>query len=145
MLAALLCLFSAVMITASLFIADRASRSPEILWISLAVSGVFLAAGLLAVGVQGRMAAIDAIIRHADPARRSDLARHHRAPILFLAGGGAVLCLALAVIVSGDFARIEEGFAVYVRSPPQRQGPTTRPAMAPPPPRFLRSPSSSRG
>jgi hypothetical protein len=59
---------AAALVTASLFIADRAPQSNKFLGISLVVSAVCLGAGLVLFGIQRHVAAIAAAVRSQEPA-----------------------------------------------------------------------------
>jgi hypothetical protein len=103
---------AAALVTASLFIAERAPQSGAFLAISLLVSAFFTVKGALAFGLQRQMArlrdagaTLDAAAGRFGPPFRA-LAR------VLLAGGtilAAILLLATYVIL----ARIDQGFAVF--------------------------------
>ncbi len=109
LLAAILCVAAAILITASLFIADRAPQSPRFLAVSLCCSGIFVATGWLAFGIRRHVAAIASQAR----AGPKDLSQHAEALLVHLVCGGAVLCVMLALIVYAILARIDQGFAVF--------------------------------
>ena len=108
-----LCLTAAVLVTASLFIADRAPQSSRLLAISLAVSAAFVGAGLILFGVQRPLAAIAALLRDGHAERQPEIARHLGALAAHLSFGGAALCLVLTLITYAILARIDQGFAVF--------------------------------
>ena len=111
--AALLAIASGVLVTASLFIPDRAPRSLQFLGISLVVSAVFLCVGLLLFGIQGRVAGIAAAVRGQDGDRAPALASHVRWLLAYLLAGGLVLGVALGFMTYAILARIDQGFAVF--------------------------------
>ncbi len=111
--AAGLCLAASLLVTASLFIADRAPTSLEFLGISLFVSGVFLAIGLLLVGVVVQVVGIARIAAATEPAAGEGLRRRVARLLLLLVVAGLAMCGLMAIVVYGILARIDEGFAVF--------------------------------
>jgi hypothetical protein len=110
---ALLCLALSGLVTASLFIAERAPTSGQFLGVSLVVSGAFLALGLLLFAVQGRGAALARQARAVEGGQGAALRRHLHVLLAYLTGGGLVLCAILAVMTYAVLARIDQGFAVF--------------------------------
>lgn len=106
---ATLCLVDAALVTASVFLADHAPDAARIMPLSLAVSGAFLAVGLLILGVQFRLAALARLV----PPARDDARRHLFLLQLWLACLGAGLCILLAGLTYGIIERIGHGFAVF--------------------------------
>ena len=102
-----------VLVTASLFIADRSPQSDAFLNIHLFVSGVFLgmAALIFAIELQvlGLARAVRALEAEAGRAVRSGLNR-----LLILLGiAGLFICCVMALATHGILSRIDEGFAVF--------------------------------
>ena len=106
-----LCVTAAALVTASLFIADRAPQSGTFRGISLAVTGFFLTLGLLLFGIRRHAAAIAAIA--GDGAHAADLRTHATRLVVFLLLGGALLLTILAFLTYAILARIDQGFAVF--------------------------------
>jgi hypothetical protein len=104
---------AAVLVTASLFIAERAPQSTKFLAISLVVSAVFAGVGLVFFGIQRHVAAVSAATRGqgGEPAR--ELATHLRRLVSYLLAGGAFVCMVLALLGYAILARIDQGFAVF--------------------------------
>jgi hypothetical protein len=101
------------LVTASLFIADRAPQSGTFLGISLVVTGFFLVLGILLYGIQHHAAAIALLSLRRKEGTDGSL-RHEVDRLLayLIVGGfilGAILSLANFVIL----ARIDQGFAVF--------------------------------
>ncbi len=110
---ALLSMAASALVTASLFIAERAPHSSKFLGISLVVSAVFAGVGLVLFGTQRHVAAIAAAARGqgGEPAR--ELATHLRRLVACLLAGGAFVCMVLALLAYAILARIDQGFAVF--------------------------------
>jgi hypothetical protein len=104
---------AAGLVTASYFIADRAPQSPTVLAISVTVSGVFVAAGLLLLGIQFRTAAIARLDTAAGDANGNGIARHLPILLVYLMVGGLALCAIMAIATFAILARINQGFAVF--------------------------------
>lgn len=113
LLAATLCVAAAILITASLFTADRAPQSAEFLGVSAGFSGAFLGLGWLVFGIQRQVAAISAIAAQNRANGPTDLGGHLGVLVIYLGCGGAAFCLLLALIVYAIMARIDQGFAVF--------------------------------
>lgn len=102
-----------LLVTASLFIADRSPRSAEFLGVSLVVSAGLLALGGLLVGIgiegiglarasaDGRLAAGDRL--------RPRVTRL----LAFLSALGLGFCAVLAHVTYAILARLDQGFAVF--------------------------------
>ena len=110
--AAMLSVAASLLVTASLFIADRAPRSAEFLVISLLVSAAFLALGLLLAGMLVQVAGI-ARMASDEPTTAALLGRRVARLLMLLAVAGLGLCGLLAVVVYAILARIDQGFAVF--------------------------------
>lgn len=111
--AALFSIASGALVTASLFIPDRAPQSINFLGISLAVSSVFLGGGVLLFGIQRHVAGIAAMASgHGGEAAR-ELATHVNRLLAYLLAGGVFLCAVLGLMTYAILARIDQGFAVF--------------------------------
>ncbi|PHQ70720.1 MAG: hypothetical protein COB97_04135 [Paracoccus sp.] len=112
-IAVALSMAAGVLVTASLFIAERAPQGTTFLWIHLIVSGVFLVLGFLLAGI-GRevLGVVRTAAAASDPwaaALRKRLARL----LILLTVAGLGLSGILALLTYGILARIDEGFAVF--------------------------------
>jgi hypothetical protein len=111
--AAGLSLFAALLVTGSLFIAERAPHSLQFLVISLVVSSMFLLIGVLLLDIQNTLSRLGKLTQGADANSTADLEKSwFRLLVYMILGGialGAVLLLATYVIL----ARIDQGFAVF--------------------------------
>jgi hypothetical protein len=110
--AAFLSIAVAVLIVASLFIADRTPRGMEFLGVSLIVGAVFVGIGVLLVGIRQHVTAI-ATLETGHDATASRLAIHVRRLLMHLIAGGALLCAVLGLLTYGILERIGQGFAVF--------------------------------
>jgi hypothetical protein len=110
--AAFLSIAVAVLIAASLFIADRTPRSMEFLGIGLVVGAVFVGLGLLLLGVRRHVTAI-ATLQTSHDATASRLAIHVSRLLVYLIAGGALLCAVLGLLTYAILERIGQGFAVF--------------------------------
>jgi hypothetical protein len=110
---ALLAFAAGTLVTASLFIAERAPTSPHFLGVSLAVSAVFFAGAFLLLGIQHQVAAIALIARERDSETRRPLGVHVNRLLAYLLGGGAFLGAVLGLMTYAILARIDQGFAVF--------------------------------
>jgi hypothetical protein len=110
--AAFLSVAVAVLIVASLFIADRTPRSMEFLGVSLVAGAVFLGIGVLLVGIRRHVVAIATLPAVRDPASTM-LATHVSRLLVYLLAGGALLCTVLGLLTCGILERIGQGFAVF--------------------------------
>jgi hypothetical protein len=111
--AALLAFTAGALVTASLFIAERAPTSPQFLGVSLVVSAVFLVGGVLLLGIQHQLAAIAKIARERDAESRRPWLVHVNRLLAYLLGAGAFLGAVLGVMTYAILARIDQGFAVF--------------------------------
>jgi 4-amino-4-deoxy-L-arabinose transferase-like glycosyltransferase len=109
--AAFLSIVAGTLVTASLFIADRAPQSVRFLVISLVVTAVFLGMGLVLFGIQRHFAAIAAAVPGHESAR--ELARHMAPLVVYLLAGGAFVCVVLGSLTYAILERIDQGFAVF--------------------------------
>jgi hypothetical protein len=110
--AAFLSIAVAVLIVASLFIADRTPRSMEFLGVSLVVGAVFGGIGVLLVGIRRHVTAI-ATLKTGHDATASRLATHVSRLLAYLIAGGALLCAVLGLLTYAMLERIGQGFAVF--------------------------------
>jgi hypothetical protein len=110
---ALLSMAAGALVTASLFIAERAPQSTKFLGISLVVTAVFVGVGLVLFGVQRHVAAMATAARGqgGEPAR--ELAAHLRRLVAYLLAGGAFVGMVLALLAYTILTRIDQGFAVF--------------------------------
>ena len=111
--AALLSISVGGLVTASLFIAQRAPRGMEFLGVSLAVSGVFLGMGLLLLGIRRRTSSVVASLNGPGGEQARALVRHLRWLTAYLLLGGLLLAGLLGVLTFAILARIDQGFAVF--------------------------------
>jgi hypothetical protein len=110
---ALLSTAAGALVTASLFIAERAPQSTRVLGISLVVSAVFVGVGLVLFGIQRHVAAVAAAVRGDDGDPPRDLAMHVDRLVAHLMAGGALVCALLAILTYAILSRIDQGFAVF--------------------------------
>jgi len=104
---------AAVLVTASLFIADRAPQSMEVLGISLVVSAIFVGVGLVLFGIQ-RHAAATAVAVHGDlGGALRQLERNVTRLVAYLLAGGVFVCVVLALMTLAILERLGQGFAVF--------------------------------
>ena len=108
-----LCFTAGALVTASLFIPDRAPQSGVFLGISLAVIAFFLTLGVLLHGIRSHVASIAAEARRHDDRTAGQLAAHASRLMVYLLLGGALLCAILGILTYAILARIEQGFAVF--------------------------------
>jgi hypothetical protein len=112
---ALLSIAASALVTASLFIANRAPQSAKFLGISLVVSAVFAGAGVVLFGIQRQVAAIAAAV--SSPADASAPApapgAHVRRLVGYLLAAGVFVGLVLGLLTYAVLARIDQGFAVF--------------------------------
>lgn len=113
MVAMALSLSAGALVTASLFIADRAPQSGTFLGISLVVTGIFLTLGVLLFGIQRHVAAIAAVARRRDDDTATAVKPDVTRLVAWLLLGGGMLVAMLAVLTYAILARIDQGFAVF--------------------------------
>ena len=111
--AALLATAAGLLVTASLFIANRAPQSTKFLAISLVVSGVFLAAGVVLFGIQRHGSAAAAAARGQGAESAARAAAHLRRLVAYLVAGGVLVFAVLGLLTYIILARIDQGFAVF--------------------------------
>jgi hypothetical protein len=104
---------SGLLVMVSLFIADTRPQTGTFLGIHLFVGGVFVALGLLLLGIMLQVVAIARIARDQEGAVAAGLREKVRGLLLLLLAGGLFLCLVMAIVTSGILSRIDEGFAVF--------------------------------
>jgi len=111
--AALLAMSAGTLVTASLFIAERAPQGTRFLGISLVVSAICFGAAVVLLGIQRHAAATAAGV-HGDMSGSSRrLERHVDRLLAYLLAAGAFVCAVLALMAYGILARIDQGFAVF--------------------------------
>lgn len=110
---AALCLLAGTLVTASLFIADRAPQSSTFLGISIAMSAIFLAISLLLLAIQRQAAALTRGLSQIEDEGTVSLRRNAGRLLICLALGGGLLDMFLAVLTYAILARIDQGFAVF--------------------------------
>lgn len=111
--AAVLATAAAALVTASLFIADRAPQSTTFLGISLVVSGAFLSVGVVLFGIQRHGVAAAAAVRGRGGESAAQAAMHLRRLGAYLVVGGVLVCAVLGILTYAILARIDQGFAVF--------------------------------
>lgn len=111
--ASLLCVALAGLVTASLYIAERAPGGGAYLGVSLCVSGAFLLLGGLLHGVHLSVAGMARELRRLDPKGSGPLSMHLGRLVARLLVGGIILCVLLGSLTAAIVRRIEEGFAVF--------------------------------
>jgi hypothetical protein len=102
-----------LLVIVSLFIADTRPQTDTFLGIHLFVGGVFVALGLLLLGIMLQVAAIARIARAQEGAVAASLREKVRWLLLLLLAAGLFLCLVMAIVTYGILSRIDEGFAVF--------------------------------
>ena len=107
----ILSIIASGLITTSFLIADSPPSSPSFFYIGVVVSSILAAAGLLALGIQRRTAAIARLFP--DGKDVTGLTVQLRFLLIYLTIGGVALCIIMVVIVSAVVSRIAEGFAVF--------------------------------
>lgn len=110
--AALLAIAVASLIVASLFIAERASRSMEFLGVSLVVGAVFIGIGVLLIGIRRHVVAI-ATLANGQDGTDPRLAARINQLLAHLLAAGATLVVVLGLLTYGIVERINQGFAVF--------------------------------
>jgi hypothetical protein len=111
--AAALSVAASLLVTASLFIADRSPTSTEFLGIHLLVSGAFLLLGVLLGGILLQIVGIVRIEADLDSRSTERLRKRVSRLLVFLVIAGAGLFCLLGIINYAILARIDEGFAVF--------------------------------
>jgi hypothetical protein len=111
-LAAMLCLADAILITASVFMTAHAGAK-EFLLISLVVSGVFFALGLLLFATQLRFLALTSLTASPVTSNSGSMRRHLTALQIYLTCLGLAGCAFLAALTYGIIERIGAGSAVF--------------------------------
>ena len=111
--AALLATAAGLLVTASLFIANRAPQSTAFLAISLVVSGIFLATGVVLFGIQRHGAAAAAAARGQGAESAANAAARLRRLVAYLVAGGVLVFAVLGLLTYVILARIDQGFAVF--------------------------------
>lgn len=112
-LSVVLCLAACFLVTASLFTADRAPQTAQFWGISLIVSAVFLALGLLLRAIATQVVQITCHSDHLTDQNGISLERPVSRLVFLLSIGGMILCAFLAVLTYAILARIDQGFAVF--------------------------------
>ena len=112
-LATALCLAAGLLVTASLFIADRALQSGQFPLVSLIASAAFFALAFVVAGIRAQALQIGRLTALRSDETRADLGRRVGRLILYLLVGGLGLTLILALLTGGILARIDQGVAVF--------------------------------
>lgn len=112
-LAAALFFIPAGLLVASLFSAQLAPNSKELVGVSVALSLVFLVFGLLILGIQFRITAIAGLCNDGPGASTDTVHRHLSFLSVYLIVSGCALCLMMAIVTSGIVARLREGYPVF--------------------------------
>lgn len=99
--------------TASLFIAERAPWSARFWTISLVVTAVFLALGLLLRGMEVLSVGIARLCSGPPHENGPELERGVSRLMTLILVGGVCLCGFLAMVTYAILARIDHGFAVF--------------------------------
>jgi hypothetical protein len=111
--AAALSVAATILVTASLFIADRAPESTEFLGISLFISGIFLVIGLLLIGIELQVVGIARITATRETEVMERLGRRVSRLLVFLVIAGLAMCCLLGFMTYAVIVRIDQGFAVF--------------------------------
>ncbi|MBK8457721.1 MAG: hypothetical protein IPL47_11940 [Phyllobacteriaceae bacterium] len=109
LLATVLAFAGGDLVSASLFIADRAPQSDSFFGLHVAVGLMFGFAGVVLFGTQRHVAALAATATAVAPAA----VREIRSLLAYLIAGGPPLCLILGFMDYTILARINEGLAVF--------------------------------
>jgi hypothetical protein len=110
---ALLSMAAAALVTASLFIANRAPQSTKFLGISLVVSGVFVGVGVALFGIQRHVAGAAAALHGQGAESAASAAAHLGRLVAYLVAAGVLVCAVLGLMTYIILARIDQGFAVF--------------------------------
>lgn len=108
-----LSLFAGLLVTVSLFIADRAPQGSWSLAVHLVVSGVFLMLGILLAGITMQVLGLAKIAVSAGATRMHALSKGLTRLMILLTIVGLGLSAILAILTYGILSRIDEGFAVF--------------------------------
>ena len=111
--AAGLSLFASLMVTASMFMAERAPHSVRFWIITLVVSLFFALVGLLLVGIGRHLPAIGLLAQSATNDTGILLQGRYRRLAFHMLIGGLILWSLLLLIAYAILSRIDEGFAVF--------------------------------
>ena len=101
------------LLTASLFMADLGPQSAAFTGVSVAVSVLFLAAGLLILGIQFRTVAIAKLRIEEDGPANAHLDRHLSFLAAYLMISAAALCVIMTTVIFAILVRLNEGYAVF--------------------------------
>jgi nitrogen fixation/metabolism regulation signal transduction histidine kinase len=112
-IAVALSMAAGVLVTASLFIAERAPQGTTFLWIHMIVSGVFLVLGLLLAGIGREVLGVVRTAAAASDPWAAALQKRLARLLILLTVAGLGLSGILALLTYGILARIDEGFAVF--------------------------------
>ena len=93
--------------------AGRAPHSATFVGVSVAVSLLFLAAGLLILGIQSRITAIAELHNEQGRAANDDLDRHLSFLEAYLMICGIALCMIMMTVTFAILVRINEGYPVF--------------------------------
>jgi hypothetical protein len=111
--AAALSLFAASMVTASMFIAERAPQSTRFWIITIVVSLFFASIGLMLLNIGRHLPAIGVLARSMTSDDGVQLMSRWRRLAVHMLLGGLVIVFVLLLVSSAILSRIDEGFAVF--------------------------------
>jgi hypothetical protein len=110
---AALSLVAGALVFASLFMADRSPVSMSSLYLHTFVSTVFLALGLVLLGIRVQALGLVRVIAAGDPPTSLRLEQRVFRLLLLLSCAATGLCGILAIVAYAILARIDQGFAVF--------------------------------
>lgn len=106
-------LFAALLVTASMFIADRAPQSAQYWHITILVSLVFALIGFLLLGIGRHLFAIGLLAQSMTNDDGALLRSRWRRLAVHVLLGGLLVLLFLLLVTSAILARIDQGFSVF--------------------------------
>jgi hypothetical protein len=109
--AASLCWGSALLVTGSLFIADRAPQSLNFFIISIIVSGLLFSIGVILLGIQRHLSFIGRFLTGIEAKFEAEKSWCMLSVYMIL--GGLMLSFVLLIITYATITRIDQGFAVF--------------------------------
>ena len=111
--AAAVSLFAALMVTASMFIAERAPQSLQFWIITIVVSLIFALIGFLLLGIGRQLFAIGLLAQSMTNEDGALLRGRWRRLAVHMLSGGMLVLLFLLLVTYAILARIDQGFAVF--------------------------------
>ncbi len=111
--AAAVSLFAALMVTASMFIAERAPHSSQFWIITIVVSLIFALVGFLLLGIGRQLVAIGLLSQSMANDDGARLSSYWRRLAVHMLPGGMLVLLFLLLVTYAILARIDQGFAVF--------------------------------